>query len=253
MGAGAGGVGSGPDGSRGGLGLPQDAQAEVKEKQAELELAKNSPNSSLCQARLEAAQGRLTSPSLPSTAVRSVPRSRGTIFFHAFVSEGQFVTRGTVLAELADVTSLKSMIVLSLAEAKLWGAGGGGRRRSAGHPARVNAVSPLSDSMATLRELAIPMVAASVVVSNVSGEFEPGQKTHGLTVPDAPITLIPPSAIHAADNRAKEKTKAASAGDAPTVQVIRNEYVTTIKGGACWVRPGRIGCRSPARFDRTTP
>lgn len=222
------------------------AQAEVKERQAELEAQKATgpgPVPAL-QARLDAAQGRLDLAQLAFDRCSLRAPFSGKIL-NAFVSEGQFVTRGTILAELADVTSLKSIIALSRAEAKL---GAPVPVLVEGQPAsaRVHAVLPLPDSMATLRELASPMVAASVVVSNASGELEPGERTHGLTLPDAPVTLIPPSAIHAAESRPKDRTKTASAADAPTVQVIRNEYVTTLK-----VRV--LGPSGPDRVQVTGP
>jgi multidrug efflux pump subunit AcrA (membrane-fusion protein) len=206
------------------------AQAELKERQAELEIQKATTGTALfsqAQSRLEAAQGRLDLAQLAFDRCSLRAPFSGKIL-DAFVSEGQFVTRGTILADLADVTSLKAIIAVGRAEAKL-GAQVPMLVEGQAASAKVNAILPLPDSMATLRELACPLVATSVVLANASGEFEPGQRTRGLTLPDAPITQIPPSAIHGAEGRAKEKTKAASAADSPSVQVIRNEYVTTIK------------------------
>ncbi len=205
------------------------AQAELKEQQAELESQKSKGGSpAYSQARVDAAQGRLDLAQLAFDRCSLRAPFSGKIL-DAFVSEGQFVTKGTVLAELADVTSLKAIVAVGRAEAKV---GAQVPVLVEGQPAsaKIHAILPLPDTMATLRELASPLVASSVVLSNTTGEFEPGQRMRGLTVPDAPITLIPPSAIHGTETRAKEKTKTtASASEAPTVQVIRNEYVTTIK------------------------
>jgi hypothetical protein len=133
-------------------------------------------------------------------------------------SSGQYVLKGTVIAELADVSSLKGMQPVD--------------RRSVGPntalkveiegrevSAKVQAILPLPEGLSILRELATPLGAASFVVANPKGELEPGLRVRSATVPSMPIATIPKRALKAEDSRG---------GEAMMVQVIRNELVTNV-------------------------
>lgn len=227
------------------------AQAEVKEQQAAVDVVKASAGADLStglakatlaqsQARLEAAQGRaeLAQLAFEHCALRAPFPGK---ILESYVSEGQYVTKGTTLAELADVTSLRVVVPVDRAGAivgssiTIFVEG----QRVQG---KIQAVLPLPDSFATLRELASPLTAATVVVSNANGTLEPGQRALSLATPNAPIAVVPLASIKSSDTKAKDKT----VEPVSTVQVIRNEYVTNIK-----VRV--LGQSGPDRMQVTGP
>ncbi len=210
------------------------ALAEVKEQQAAVDVVKASLGADLStavakatlaqsQAKLEAAQGRseLAQLSFEHCALRAPFPGK---ILESYVSEGQFVTKGTKLAELADVTSLRVVVPVDRASAivgssiTIFVEG----QRVQG---KMQAVLPLPESFGILRELASPLTAATVVLSNANGSLEPGQRALSAATPSAPIAVVPPASIRSSDTKAKDKT----VETVSTVQVIRNEYVTNIK------------------------
>ena len=225
------------------------AQAELKGEQADLELMKagdttaSVPGKAIqakAQAKVEAAQGRaeLAQIAFEHCALRA-PFS-GKIL-ESYVSEGQYVTKGTVLAELADVTSLRAVVPVDRSGATI---GASVNVFVEGQPVqgKIQALLPLPESFGLLRELSSPLAAAKVVLSNANGALEPGQRVISPSTPIAPIASIPPGALKTSDAKAKDKSGASGT----TVQVIRNEYVTNIK-----VRV--LGPQGPDRLQVTGP
>ena len=86
-------------------------------------------------------------------------------------------------------------------------------------PGKVQAILPLPESFAVLRELATPFAAASVVFPNSKGQLDAGYRARPAGVPVTALANIPRRAVHADDLRGAANF---------LVQVIRNEYVTNI-------------------------
>lgn len=231
------------------------AQAEVKEHQALVETAKLEGEKALsagakssdvrhavdvAQARLEAAQARaeLIQIELDRCTLRA-PFPGRVLASH--VSDGQFVAKGTVLAELADVSSLRAFVPVVRAGASV---GGAITLTVEGNPVsgKIQALLPLPESFAVLRELGGPITAAWVVVPNTNNALEPGERVVSPALPNTPVATIPAHAL-----KTEEKGKASKDKDAgPSVQVIRNEYVTSVK-----VRV--LGSPGPDRVQVTGP
>ncbi|HEV3122512.1 MAG TPA: HlyD family efflux transporter periplasmic adaptor subunit [Isosphaeraceae bacterium] len=197
------------------------AQAVVKEMQAALEDVKANKASSKAQvaqaeARLEAAKGHaeLEQVAVERCTVRAPFAGR---VMAIRVSQGQYLPKGGEIAELADVASLKALVPVDRsdvsvnAEINLTIEG----KASTG---QVQAVLPLAEPFAPLRELAAPMASAWVKVANANGSLEPGQRVYSPFLPNGPIALVPARAAH-------------EDPDSPTnssVQVVRSEYVTNV-------------------------
>jgi RND family efflux transporter MFP subunit len=142
------------------------------------------------------------------------------------VCTGQYVLRGTTLAELADVSSLKTLLPVDR------------RSVTVGAPltvtvegkdvaAKVQAILPLPEAYRALRELSTPLAAAWLVVSNAKGELELGLRVRAAAVPVAPVAAVPKRALKRDEGRESEGNRATEA-HATIVQVIRNEYVTNV-------------------------
>jgi multidrug efflux pump subunit AcrA (membrane-fusion protein) len=134
------------------------------------------------------------------------------------VYPGQYVLKGTTLVELADTSSLRavlpvdrrsvatgSTITVAVEEQEVSG--------------KVQAILPLPESFAVLRELATPFAAASVVFPNGKGQLDAGLRARPSGVPTSAIANVPRRAIRPDELRG-------AAGS--MVQVIRNEYVTNV-------------------------
>ena len=192
------------------------AQAEVKEKQAPSKASARTAWAS-CQAQLEAAQARATLAQLELDRCTIRAPFPGRIL-DVSVCAGQFVLKGTPILELADTTSLRvvlpvdrrgvsvgSTLTVAVEEQEV--------------PCKVQALLPLPESFAVLRELATPFAAASVVVPNPKGELEPGLR--------ARPSGVPTTADHRRPRRAIRPDEIRGAAGS-MVQVIRNEYVTNV-------------------------
>jgi multidrug efflux pump subunit AcrA (membrane-fusion protein) len=186
----------------------QIAGAEVKAKKAATPIS---------QADVEAAQARadLAQFELKRYTVRAPFAGR---IMDIQVYPGQYVLKGTTLVELADTSSLRavlpvdrrsvatgSTITVPVEEQEVSG--------------KVQAILPLPESFAVLRELATPFAAASVVFPNSKGQLDAGLRARPAGVPTTAIANIPRRAIRPDDLRG-------AAGS--MVQVIRNEYVTNV-------------------------
>jgi len=193
------------------------AQAEVKEKQG-LSKVSNQNYKEVYAAQLEAAQAKaeLAQLELDRLTLRAPFAGRITALP---VSSGQYVLKGAVIAELADVTSLKSLVpvdrrtVSDRADLKVF-------VEEQEQTAKVQSILPLPESYASLRELAAPFASAWVVVANGKGELAPGLRVRSANLPITPIATVPKESL---------KTTEGSAGSAASmVQVLRNEYVTNV-------------------------
>jgi len=192
------------------------AQAEVKEKRL---LGKSNQNyKEVYAAQLEAAQAKaeLAQLELDRLTLRAPFAGRITALP---VSSGQYVLKGTVIAELADVTSLKSLVpvdrrtVSDRADLKVF-------VEEQEQTAKVQSILPLPESYASLRELAAPFASAWVVVANGKGELAPGLRVRSANLLITPIATVPKESLKATEG---------SAGSAALmVQVLRNEYVTNV-------------------------
>lgn len=200
------------------------AQAEVKEQQANLEAVRGTGRTgdsslTIAQARFEAAQARAELAQLELDRLTLRAPFSGRVL-DSPVSDGQFVTRGSLLSELADTTSLRVLIPVQRASART---GGAISVVVEGKPVagKIQAVVPLPESLNILRELSSPLAGAWVVLPNPDGSLEPGQRVQSPVLPDAPLATIPARALKKIEEKTKETTT--------TVQVIRNEYVADVK------------------------
>src|SRR5262249_16646316 len=134
------------------------------------------------------------------------------------VYPGQYVLKGTPLLELADTSSLRTIlpvdrrivsvgatITVSVEEQEVSG--------------KVQAILPLPEAFGVLRELATPFAAAAVTFPNLKGELDAGLRARPAGVPTTAIANIPKRAVR------PDEIRGAAAS---MVQVIRNEYVTNI-------------------------
>ncbi len=127
--------------------------------------------------------------------------------------------KGTVIAELADITSLKSLVpvdrrtVSERSDLKVF-------VEEKEQTARVQSIMPLPESYASLRELAAPFASAWVVVANARGELAPGLRVRSANLPVTPIATVPKESIKAVEGQA--------GSSAAMVQVLRNEFVTNV-------------------------
>src|SRR5271166_792081 len=182
-------------------------------------LSKSNPNyKDIYTAQLEAAQGRAELAQLELDRLTLRAPFAGRIISLP-VSSGQYVLKGTEIAELADITSLKSLVpvdrrtVTERADLKVF-------VEEQEQTAKVQSILPLPESYASLRELAAPFTSAWVVVPNAKGELAPGLRVRSANLPITPIATVPKESL---------KTTEGSAGSAASmVQVLRNEYVTNV-------------------------
>jgi biotin carboxyl carrier protein len=191
------------------------ANAELHEKKAMLKT--NSKSADVYQAQVEAAEARveLAQLELDRCTLRA-PFSGRLIALN--VCTGQYVLRGMVIGELADVSALKVMQPVD--------------RRSVtpSSPltvqvegqdvqAKVQTVLALPESLRVLRELATPFGAGMLIVPNSKGDLEPGLRVQSPSLPSQPIATVPKRAV---------KPESPRGGENMMVQVIRDEYVTNI-------------------------
>jgi multidrug efflux pump subunit AcrA (membrane-fusion protein) len=191
------------------------ATAELHEKQALLKSNKSS--SDVYQAQVEAAEARveLAQIELDRCTLRA-PFSGRLVAVN--VCTGQYVLKGTAIAELADVSSLKVMQPVdrrSVNPNSTFTVQVEGRDVAA----KVQAILPLPEGLRVLRELAAPLGAATLIVANSKGDLEPGLRVQSPNLPSNPIATVPKRAVKPDEQRG---------GDNMTVQVIRDDYVTNI-------------------------
>jgi multidrug efflux pump subunit AcrA (membrane-fusion protein) len=191
------------------------AKASVKEMQAEADIAKGHSVAAIAsaEARLEAAKARaeLAQIEVESCTLRAPFAGR---VMDIAVSPGQYLSKGSAILDLADVSTVRVLLPVDRGAATV-----GGNLTFAIEETPVNgkvqAVLPLGEAHANLRELASPLAAAWVTVANTAGTFEPGQRAHSPYLPDAPIAGVPGFSIRKDDSGS-------------IVQVIRADRVTDV-------------------------
>ena len=199
------------------------ALAVVKQRQAELDFAKamvltrqnQSSDQPIAEAKLDAAkaEAELAQIALDRCVLRAP--FGGRILAVPF-SAGQYLPKGSTVVELADVTSLRALIPVDRSAVKV-GTTLTLTVEGKGVSASIQAILPLDESRAALRELASPMASAWVTIPNSGNAFEPGQRIVSPYLPNAPIAAVPSYSV-------KQDEEGSS-----IVQVIRAERVTNVK------------------------
>lgn len=193
------------------------AQAELIE--IEVTFADSPPAPTAKQPRVEIAQARVELARLELDRLTLRAPFAGRIVATP-VSSGQYVLKGTVIAELADVSILKALAPIDRRTAK---AGEETKVSIEGEEqsAKVQAIIPLptTEEFQPLRELATPFAAAWIHVPNTKGDLEPGLRLRTASLPISPVAVVPRAAI---------KAPAAGSPDS-TVQVIRAEHVVDVR------------------------
>jgi len=203
--------------SNGPLARLRIAMASVKEMQAELQAAKQgpvAPSAAIVEARLDAAKARaeLAQMEVDSCVLRAPFNGR---VMAVGVSPGQYLAKGAAILEIDDITSVRVLLPVDRTTVAVGGSVNF-TVEGAGVTGRAQAVLPLPEGQATLRELVAPLAAAWVVVPNPSGTLEPGQRAQSPFLPNAPIAGVPSYSI----GRDGENN--------PIVQVVRAERVTDV-------------------------
>ncbi len=146
------------------------AQAVVKEKQALLK--RSGSGDAVDQAQVEAAEARAELAQLELDRLTLRAPFAGRVL-SVPVSSGQFVLKGTVIAEVADVSALKALVPVDRRGVKA-GTDATVFIEEQEQSAKVQSVVPLLEAFSQLRELAAPYASAWILVSNPQGELEPG-------------------------------------------------------------------------------
>jgi multidrug efflux pump subunit AcrA (membrane-fusion protein) len=191
------------------------ASAELKEKQALLK--SNKAYTDIYQAQVDAAQAKVEIAQLELDRCTLRAPFSGLILSLP-VSTGQYVLKGTIIAELADISSFKALQPVDRSTVTV-GSSLSAQIEGRELTAKVQAILPLPEKFSRLRELATPLGAGLLIVSNTKGDLEPGLRLHPLAIPSRPLTTVPGRALKPTD---------AKAGTAATVQVIRNEFVVNV-------------------------
>jgi multidrug efflux pump subunit AcrA (membrane-fusion protein) len=193
------------------------AKAEVNEMQAMAGSKPTGPETGVAQARLDAAKARAELAQLELDRCILRASFSGRILAYP-VSPGQYVPKGTTLAELADVSSLRVLVPVDRTAVK---EGGTVDLLLEGKTVagKIQTLLPLPDVFAPLRELAMPWAAAWVTIANPDGKaYEPGQRVGDPFLPTTPIAVVPSRAVR----RGEEKSSRSH------IQVVRSEYVTNV-------------------------
>lgn len=218
------------------------ARAAVKEAQATLKAADDPADKEKAAAQIEAAEARAELAQLALDRCSLKAPFAGMVLDYP-VSVGQFVTKGTIVAEIADTSSLRVLVPVDRTRVK---EGQTLQLVSEGKPVtgKVQALLPMPASFAPLRELATPWSGAWIVIENPAGAgLEPGQRVQNPFLPNAPIVSLPARAVQAAPS---EVGSGATAG--PIVQVIRNDHVANVPVTVLGeVGPERVQVSGPFR------
>ncbi len=210
------------------------AMASVKETEAGVAQTKASPAAdvAIAEAHLDAARARVELAQMEVDACTLRAPFGGKIMA-VDVSPGQYLAKGSAILELADVSSVRVLLPVDRTAVSLNGTVNFTIEGN-GVAGKVQALLPLPERDAMLRELASPLAAAWVVVANPTGAYEPGQRAQSPFLPNAPIAVVP-----------SYSTLKDDAGN-PIVQVIRGERVTDVPIRA-------IGTLGPDRLQVSGP
>jgi multidrug efflux pump subunit AcrA (membrane-fusion protein) len=213
------------------------AQANLKEAQASVTGQEGSHELAITKARVDAAQARVELAQMELDRCTLRAPFPGRMMSYA-VSPGQYVAKGATVADLADISSLRVFIPVDRTAVK---DGGNLEILVEGKPmtGKIQAILPLPDSYAVLRELATPWAAAWVTIPNPDSKaaLESGERVGNSVLPTSPITVVPNRAIQ-------------EGGDSrdSIVQVIRGEYVTAVPVTVLGtVGPERVQVSGPFR------
>lgn len=195
-----------------------EAQVQLAQTRLQAATAERAAEKEIAEARVEAAKARFELATLELVGLTLRAPFAGTIL-DAPVSSGQFVLKGTTVAELADLSALKAMVPVDRraatvgGELKVW-------VEDQEQTAKVKAIVPLpaTDEYKALRELASPLAAAWVQLDNADGKLEPGLRVRGPGLPVEPVAIVAQRALQRADAKSPDAR----------VQVIRNEYVVNV-------------------------
>jgi multidrug efflux pump subunit AcrA (membrane-fusion protein) len=199
------------------------ARAELKERQAAAKASGDAVQQGIAAAQVEAAEARVELAQLALDRCTLKAPFAGMVL--AFpVSVGQYVTKGTTVAELADVSQLRALVPVDRTRVK---EGQSLQLATEGMEVtgKIAAIVPLPEAFSALRELATPWSAALVVVDNPTTlGLEPGQRVRNPFLPTTPIATVPSRAIQSEPAPAKAKNTPATV----FVQVVRNEHVANV-------------------------
>jgi multidrug efflux pump subunit AcrA (membrane-fusion protein) len=192
------------------------AMANVKEVEAGVAEVKEKNSSAyhIAEAHLDAARARVELAQMEVDACTLRAPFGGKIMA-VHVSPGQYLAKGSAILELADVSSVRVLLPVDRTAVTLNGTVNFTIEGN-GVNGKAQALLPLPERDATLRELTAPLAAAWVVVPNAAGTYEPGQRAQSPYLPNAPIAGIP-----------SYSTLKDDAGN-PVVQVVRGERVTDV-------------------------
>jgi RND family efflux transporter MFP subunit len=197
------------------------AKAELKERQAAVKATPDSGQQQIAAAQVEAAEARVELAQLALDRCTLKAPFAGLVLALP-VSVGQFVTKGTTVAELADVSDLRVLVPVDRTRVK---EGQTLQLTSEGRTVtgKVASMLPLPESYSALRELATPWSAALVVVDNpATAGIEPGQRVVNPFLPVTPIATVPGRAIRSQPSQIRDAPATAY------VQVVRNEHVANV-------------------------
>lgn len=190
------------------------AQAEVLEAQAKVKQAAQGYGP-VAEAQLKAAEARVELAQLAVDRCSLKAPFSGRVIAYP-ISAGQYVAKGTILAELADLSSLRMLVPVNRTAVK---EGGPLDVLCEGKTVtgKIQAILPIPDRFSPLRDLALPWAAAWVVVANEDKSLEPGLRVQSPYLPTSPIAVIPARALARGSN-----------GAPSVVRIVRGERVFTL-------------------------
>ena len=160
-----------------------------------------------------------SSPSSSSTGSRSAAPFAGRVL-SVPVSSGQFVLKGTVIAEVADVTRLKALVPVDRRGVKA-GTDATVFVEEQEQSAKVQSVVPLLEAFSQLRELAAPFASAWIHRAQSQWRARAG--------PAGPQRDLAQHADRDDPQGRREESRGLPPGSQGShVQVIRSEYVTNV-------------------------
>ena len=219
------------------------AQADVKEKQAVAQAASGGAYRRSRQAQLEAAEARaeLAQHELDRLTLRAPVR--GADRLRAPVSAGQFVLKGTVIAELADVTEPEGPRAGR-------SPGGQGRHRRDGLRRGAGADREGPERLAPARVVRPASRAGRALRLGLDSCAESPRRARA--GPEGPQRDLAQHADRRRSPRAAAEEGRGSRLQGSLVQVIRSEYVTNVPVEVLGQVGPETGSRSPARSGPPT-
>lgn len=198
--------------------LVERAKAHLRAAEAELRIAKEGKGGKdvveRAQAQVDAAKAEVELMQLRYDRASIKSPFAGQVF-RVPVVEGQYVRAGQTLATIGDTSKLKVEIPLDRTKVKA-GDTIDLKVEDRTVPAKVEAVLPLDERFAPLRDLVSSVASAVVVIDNARGEHLAGQTVFAPLVPRNPVTEVPNSALANGENGSRK------------VQVVRGDVVRDV-------------------------